>query len=67
MSEGACVERRRWAFTGVGYRTLGDAWLAEMGAAVVRERRRAAREALASDAAAGSTAKEPSRAAGGNR
>jgi hypothetical protein len=45
-SEGACVEERRWAFTGIGYRTLGDAWLAEVGAAQAREQRRLAREEL---------------------
>jgi uncharacterized membrane protein len=45
-SDGACVEQRRWAFTGVGYRTLGDAWLAETAAARARERRRVAREEL---------------------
>ncbi len=46
LSEGACAERRSWAFTGVGYRTLGDAWLAESAAARARERRRVAREEL---------------------
>jgi hypothetical protein len=45
-SEGACVEERRWSFVGVGYRTLGDAWLAEMGAVRAREARRLAREEL---------------------
>ena len=44
-SAGACVERRHWAFAGSGYRTLGDAWLAEAG----RERRRVAREELRAD------------------
>lgn len=48
MSEGTCVERRRWTFTGTGYRTLGDAWLAETAAAKERERRRVAREELRS-------------------
>jgi hypothetical protein len=48
ISEGACAERRRWAFSGVGYRMLGDAWLAEMAAARARERRRVAREELRS-------------------
>src|SRR5829696_3481076 len=32
MSDGECHERRSSAFTGVGYRTLGDAWLAETAA-----------------------------------
>jgi hypothetical protein len=46
MSEGACAERRSWAFTGIGYRTLGDAWLAETAAVRARERRLVAREEL---------------------
>jgi hypothetical protein len=46
MSEGACYERRRWAFAGVGHRTLGDAWLAETAGAQARERRRLARQEL---------------------
>jgi hypothetical protein len=46
LSERASVERSRWSFTGTGYRTLGDAWLAESGAARARERRRVAREKL---------------------
>jgi Replication initiator protein, pSAM2 len=45
-SEGACVEERRWSFAGVGYRTPGDAWLAETGAARAREARRVARKEL---------------------
>jgi hypothetical protein len=48
VGEHASVERRRWAFTGIGYRTLGDAWLAESGAARARERRRVAREEVRS-------------------
>jgi hypothetical protein len=46
MSDGVCVERRHWAYTGTGYRTLGDAWLAESAAATARERRRVARQEL---------------------
>jgi hypothetical protein len=46
MSDGACVERGRWAYTGIGYRMLGDAWLAESGRARVLEQRRVAREEL---------------------
>ena len=46
MSDGACVELRRWTFTGTGYRTLGDAWLAESASARARERRRVARQEL---------------------
>jgi hypothetical protein len=44
--ERATHERRRWAVAGFGYRTLGDAWLAESGAARLREQRRVAREEL---------------------
>ena len=46
VSEGASVERRRWSLAGIGYRTLGDAWLAESGAKRRREERRVAREEL---------------------
>jgi len=46
VSEGASVEQRRWTFTGTGYKTAGDAWLAETGAARAAERRRVAREEL---------------------
>jgi hypothetical protein len=53
MSNGACAERRRWAFTGTGYRTLGDAWLAETAGARARERRRVAREELRGSSPAG--------------
>jgi hypothetical protein len=48
VSERASVELPRWAFAGTGYRTLGDAWLAESGAARARERRRVAREEIRS-------------------
>jgi hypothetical protein len=34
VSEGASVEYRRWAYTGTGHKTAGDAWLAKTGAAV---------------------------------
>ena len=46
MSYGACVELRSWTITGTGYRTLGDAWLAESAGARARERRRVARQEL---------------------
>jgi len=46
MSDGACVELRGWTFTGTGYRTLGDAWLAESARARAQERRRIARQEL---------------------
>ncbi len=46
VSERASVERRRWSLAGIGYRTLGDAWLAESGAKRRREERRVAREEL---------------------
>lgn len=48
VDEGASVERRRFRFTGIGYRTPGDAWLAECAAARAREQRRVAREELRS-------------------
>jgi hypothetical protein len=47
LSIGATVDRRQWALAGIGYRTLGDAWLAESGAMRKREERRVAREELA--------------------
>jgi hypothetical protein len=43
---GEAIELKRYAFTGVGHRTLGDTWLAESGAARAREGRRLAREEL---------------------
>ncbi len=46
ISEGASLEHRRWSFTGRGYRTLDDAWLAESAAARAREQRRVAREEI---------------------
>jgi hypothetical protein len=46
VSDGASVEQRRWSFTGRGYRTLGDAWLAESAAARAREQRQVARDEL---------------------
>jgi hypothetical protein len=46
ISERASVERRQWALAGIGYRTLGDAWLAESGAKRRRDERRLAREEL---------------------
>jgi len=33
-----------WTYAGIGYRTLGDAWLAESAAAWAREQRQTARE-----------------------
>jgi hypothetical protein len=48
--DGQTIEDKRYAFTGTGYRTLGDAWLAESGAAQARERRRLARKELRSRA-----------------
>jgi hypothetical protein len=44
--DGQTVEHKRYAFIGTGYRTLGDAWLAESAAARAREQRRIAREEL---------------------
>jgi hypothetical protein len=46
MSDGRCVELPRCAFTGRGYRTLGDAWLAETAGKRARERLRVARQEL---------------------
>ena len=46
MSAGACEEQRRWSCDGIGYRTLGDAWLAESGRKRAVEQRRIAREEL---------------------
>ena len=37
-----------WAFVGIGWRTTGDALLAQTSAALARERRRIAREELIS-------------------
>jgi hypothetical protein len=45
VDEGASREQRRFRFTG-GYRTPGDAWLAECAAVRAREQRRVAREEL---------------------
>jgi hypothetical protein len=45
-SHGQTVEQKVYRFTGTGYRTLGDAWLAESAAARAREQRRVAREEL---------------------
>jgi hypothetical protein len=44
--EGASDELRFWEYTGSGYRTAGDAWLAESGRKRAIERRRIAREEL---------------------
>jgi hypothetical protein len=44
MTAGASCERGR--FRGIGYRTLGDAWLAECAAARAREQRQVAHEEL---------------------
>jgi hypothetical protein len=46
VSDGACHEDRRWRCDGIGYRTLGDVWLAESGRKRAREERRIAREEL---------------------
>jgi hypothetical protein len=46
VSAGASCELRRFQFTGIGFKTLGDAWLAESAAARAREQRRIAREEL---------------------
>jgi Replication initiator protein, pSAM2 len=47
-SEGVTVAFGEWRYAGRGYRTAGDAWLASSAAAYARERRRIAREELAS-------------------
>jgi len=46
ISDGQCIELRHWAYTGTGYRTLGDAWLAETAGATARECRRVARQEI---------------------
>jgi hypothetical protein len=46
VSAGASCELSRFRFTGIGFKTLGDAWLAESGAARAREQRQIAREEL---------------------
>ena len=46
LSIGASSEVGRFVFTGIGYRTPGDAWLAECAAARAREQRRVGREEL---------------------
>jgi len=45
-SDGNALELRRWAYTGTGHKTAGDAWLAETGAARAAERRRVAQQEL---------------------
>ena len=52
-SDGASVQLRRWAYTGSGHKTAGDAWLAETGAERAAERRRVAREELRTTPQAG--------------
>jgi hypothetical protein len=46
VSEGASDELGWWEYTGSGYRTPGDAWLAESGRKRAIEQRRIAREEL---------------------
>jgi hypothetical protein len=46
VSAGVSREQRRFVFTGIGYRTPADAWLAECAAARAREQRRVAGEEL---------------------
>jgi hypothetical protein len=53
VSDGASEERRFWQYTGSGYRTLGDGWLAESGRKRAREERRIAREELRAGNGAG--------------
>jgi hypothetical protein len=63
---GASSELRRFVFTGIGYRTLGDAWLAECAAARAREQRRVAREELRTGPTVGAVleGKSPMRSGG---
>jgi hypothetical protein len=63
FSAGASRELRRFQFTGLGFKTLGDAWLAESGASRAREQRRIAREELraASSGAVAAGQVQPSR------
>jgi hypothetical protein len=61
----ATREERRFRFVGLGYRTAADAWLAECGAARVREQRRVAREEhVAASRRPGSASKRLSRSGG---
>jgi hypothetical protein len=46
-TEGATVTFGKWRYAGRGYRTAGDVWLASSAAVHARERRRIAREELA--------------------
>ena len=56
---GGRCELRYWRYSGSGYRTLGDAWLAESGRQRALEQRRVAREELrAGDAASGGSRHE---------
>ncbi len=43
VTDATVVVLPRWRFTGIGYRTAGDAWLAQTAAASAREQRRTAR------------------------
>jgi hypothetical protein len=52
MTDQAVVVVKEWGYSGTGYRTIGDAWLAASAAARARERRRIAREELTSTTAA---------------
>lgn len=46
IDDGASIERGRFQFTAIGYRTPGDAWLADCARARAQEERRVAREEL---------------------
>jgi hypothetical protein len=44
LDDQAVIVLADWSYAGIGYRTLGDAWLAESAAAWAREQRQTARE-----------------------
>ena len=44
LDDQAVIVLADWTYAGIGYRTLGDAWLAESAAAWAREQRQIARE-----------------------
>jgi hypothetical protein len=45
LDQAAVIVLAEWSYAGIGYRTLGDAWLAESAAAWAREQRQAAHDA----------------------
>jgi hypothetical protein len=56
-----CEQLRRWEYSGSGYKTLGDAWLAESGRKRAFEQRRVAREELRTGHAVGGESRHEGR------